>query len=294
MRAAKIAGGEVVRTAILSGRRYEKFDSSEAFKEFAKQAWASLFLAEPILRRRRVKLAIENHKDWRIDEMTAMLRGLSSEFVGICFDTDNNIALLEDPLALAEALAPHACSIHLKDMGVEEQEDGFLIAEVPLGERGLELPRIVDVLRQAQPSLNFSLEMITRDPLKVPCLTEKFWATMLAVPGADLARTLAWVRKNKPVRPLPRVANAISRGACAVGRTERDKITFLRPTAPRFAAAGAPLLFRTAQPARGTSRTPVRRHLAQSTNSLLRPPEMALYSDSRGETSRFAFWSKLR
>ncbi len=206
VRAAKIAGATVVRTAMLSGRRYETFDSAEAFRDFAKQAWTSLTLAEPILRKRQVKLAVENHKDLRIDEMIELMRRISSEFVGICVDTGNNIALLEDPVTLAEAFAPHAFSVHLKDMAVEEREDGFLLAEMPLGEGALDLPRIVTVLREARPALDFSLEMITRDPLEITCLTEPFWATMPAVPGADLARTLAWVRKNKPAQPLPRIA----------------------------------------------------------------------------------------
>ncbi len=47
--------------------------------------------------------------------------------------------------------------------------------------------------------------MITRDPLPVPCLTDKYWATAANVPGLDLARTLAMVRKHKPSQPLPTI-----------------------------------------------------------------------------------------
>src|SRR6266540_6262564 len=35
IRAAREAGAEVVRTALLGGRRYESFDSAEAFRQFA-------------------------------------------------------------------------------------------------------------------------------------------------------------------------------------------------------------------------------------------------------------------
>jgi hypothetical protein len=48
--------------------------------------------------------------------------------------------------------------------------------------------------------------MITRDPLKVPCLTPKYWATFESLPGRHLARTLTMVRKNKPPQPLPRIS----------------------------------------------------------------------------------------
>lgn len=207
VRIAKNAGATVIRSVMLGGRRYETFDSRKAFEDFADQAWTSLTLAEPILRNNSMYLALENHKDWRISDMLALLKRMSSGFVGICVDTGNNIALLDDPMALVQAFAPFARSVHLKDMGVEEYDEGFLLSEVPLGEGYLDIPRIVNTLRAARPDLRFSLEMITRDPLKIPCLTEGYWATFPELPGSDLARTLVAVQKNKPAQPLPRVSH---------------------------------------------------------------------------------------
>jgi len=128
--------------------------------------------------------------------MLDMLRRISSEYVGVCVDTGNSFSLLEDSMAVVEAYAPYAFSAHLKDMAVAEYEDGFLLADVPLGQGLLDLSRIVRVLRKARPEIRFSLEMATRDPLKVPCLTEKYWATFANVPGSDLARALRYVRSN--------------------------------------------------------------------------------------------------
>jgi sugar phosphate isomerase/epimerase len=202
--AAREAGAGVVRTAMLGGRRYETFDSAEAFRQFAEKSWQSLTLAEPVLKKHRVRLAIENHKDRRLPEMLDMLKHLSSEYVGVCVDVGNNIALLEEPMAVVEALAPFAFSTHLKDMAVQEYEEGFLLSEVPLGEGFLDLKKMIVVLQKANPTIQFNLEMITRDPLKIPCLTKKYWATMEAVPAAELAGALAMVRKNAAKKPLPR------------------------------------------------------------------------------------------
>src|SRR5213076_65447 len=194
---------EVVRTAMLGGRRYETFDSAEAFRQFAKQSWKSLTLAEPVARRHGIKLAVENHKDWRVPELVDILKRISSEYVGLCVDTGNNIALLEDPMEVVEALAPFAFSTHLKDMAVQEYEEGFLLSEVPLGEGFLDLKEMVAILQKANPTIQFNLEMITRDPLKIPCLTPKYWATMENVPAAQLAAALAMVRRNAAKKPLP-------------------------------------------------------------------------------------------
>jgi sugar phosphate isomerase/epimerase len=205
LRTAKEAGADVVRAAV-DGRRYETFDSADAFRQFADRSRQTLALAEPILRKHRVRLGIENHKDWRVPELLELVKRLSSEHVGVCVDTGNSIALLEDPHAVVEAYAPWAVTTHLKDMAVAEYADGFLLAEVPLGAGFLDLPRIVGTLRRAQPKVRFNLEMITRDPLKVPCLTPKYWATFDAISGRELARALTLVRVNAPKQPLPGIA----------------------------------------------------------------------------------------
>jgi len=204
LRTAKQSGAKVIRTAI-GGRRYEQFSNAGQFEAFAARTWKSLQLAEPIAARQRMRLAIENHKDWRIDQMLDRLKRLGSEYVGVCVDTNNSFALLEDPMAVVEAYAPVGFSAHLKDMAVAEYEEGFLLADVPLGRGVLDLSKMVEILRNANPEIKFSLEMATRDALKVPCLTDKYWATFADVPGSDLARVLRYVRANPSTISLPKV-----------------------------------------------------------------------------------------
>lgn len=200
---SKQAGATVLRTVCMSGRRYEMFGSAEQFQKFAEQSWNSLTLAEPVAAKHRVKLAVENHKDWRIDEMLGWLKRLSSEFVGVCLDTGNSVALLEEPHAVVEAFAPWTFTTHIKDMAVVESDDGFLLSEVPLGDGFLDLKRIVATLRKAKPDVRLNLEMITRDPLRVPCLSPKYWATLSDVPARELADAMTRIRRDKYPVALP-------------------------------------------------------------------------------------------
>lgn len=206
VRTARESGALIVRTVLLSGRRYETFASAEEFRRFSEQSRQSLELAAPVLARHKVRLAVENHKDYRADELAELIRRLGSDYVGVCIDTGNNIALLEDPLATVETLAPLAVCVHLKDMAVQEHEEGFLLSEVPLGEGILDLKRIIEVLRKARPGVTFSLEMLTRDPLKIPCLTPKYWATFPNLPGHHLAQTLRLVRLKRRDGLLPQTS----------------------------------------------------------------------------------------
>jgi sugar phosphate isomerase/epimerase len=205
LRSARAAGARVVRIA-LGDRRYEQFSALEQFSAFARRSWASLCLAEPAAARCGIDLAIENHKDFRAPELLDMLRRLGSERVGICVDVGNSLALLEDPVEVVEAFAPWARSVHLKDAGLAPCAEGFLLGDVPLAAGILDLGRMVRALRSARPAIDFTLEMITRDPLTIPCLTERYWATLPDVAARDLARTLALAREHAPAAALPRVS----------------------------------------------------------------------------------------
>ena len=205
VRLAREAGATVARAVFTSGRRYEAMKSAEEFHAFQAQTEKSIALVEPVLRRHRLKLAIENHKDYTAAELTSVMRRFSSEWIGVLVDTGNNIALLDEPHAAVEALAPFALSVHLKDMAVQPSDDGFLLSEVPLGTGVLDLPRIINVLRKANPSIVFNLEMATRDPLRVPCLTDAYFATMPEQKGTRLDAMMAWVKANPAKQSPPRV-----------------------------------------------------------------------------------------
>jgi len=207
VRSAKAAGARAIR-GFCGGRRYEQFDKRQQFDEFAERSWNNIESVAPIVEKYRIPLAIENHKDWLIPHMLKMLQKIDSEYVGVCIDTNNSFALLEDPMDVVEAYAPWAHAVHLKDMAVCEYEDGFLLADVAFGEGVLDLPKIVEIIRKARPGIKFSAEMSTRNPLKVPCLDEKYWATFGDVPGVNLSRTMRYVRTHASSKDtLPNIDN---------------------------------------------------------------------------------------
>ena len=203
---AKAAGATVVRAAMLSGRRYESFTALAEWKKWVDESYEALRLIIPILEKQKITLAIENHKDWTLEELQRLLRTYSNEYLGVCVDFGNNISLLDDPMETVETLAPYARSTHVKDMGVKPYADGFLLSEVPLGAGFLDLPRMVSTLQKANPRIHFSLEMITRDPLKVPCLTKQYWQVFPDRNGRYLAETLKLVRERSGASPLPTVS----------------------------------------------------------------------------------------
>jgi 3-oxoisoapionate decarboxylase len=198
--------GAVTTHASFTARRYEEFDTFEAFKTSIEGHKKSVERAEPILRKHKMRLAIENHKGWRAAEHAAWVRQVGSEYVGVCYDFGNNLALCEDPADTYRLLAPLTFYVSFKDMAVAPYDEGFLLAEMALGEGILDIPAMVKGLQDRDPGMIFALEMITRAPLKIPILTKKYWATFddtySPLPGRDVARMLEIVRTSKPKQPL--------------------------------------------------------------------------------------------
>jgi sugar phosphate isomerase/epimerase len=232
-RIAREAGATVARSVLLPGRRYEVFKTLDEFRAFHAQAERTLALVDAVLRKHRLKLAIENHKDHTTEEMLPLMRRFSSEWLGVLVDTGNNIALLEEPHAVVDALAPFALSVHFKDMAVQPAPDGFLLSEVPLGTGLLDLPRVVATLQKANPAIVFNLEMGTRDPLRVPCLTDPYFATFPERKAARLDPMLDWVKAHPLQRPTPSVSGKPTAQILAEDETNnRDSLAWMKKQMP--------------------------------------------------------------
>jgi len=204
--AYKEAGAHSLHAA-MTGRRYEDFDSYQPWRAMFDRIQKQAELIEPILRKHRSAIGFENHKGYRAEEQAAWLKRLGSEWVGVCLDFGNNLSLCEHPMDTARILMPYTVNAHIKDMAMEPYEDGYLLSEVVLGEGVVDLKTIVDMCRKKDPKMPINLEMITRDPLKIPIYTEKYWATFTgdsAIPARDVAKVVELIQKNRPKSPLPR------------------------------------------------------------------------------------------
>jgi 3-oxoisoapionate decarboxylase len=213
---ARDTGATLVRCGMLSGRRYETFPTLDAWNAWVKQSEDALKLAVPLAEKYKVALAIENHKDWTTEQYVGIFKTYQSEYLGANYDFGNNLSFMEDPMAMAEVVAPYVKSAHIKDIGVQRYPDGFLMSEVPLGTGMLDVAKIMSTLQSGNSDLKFSLEMMTRDPLKVPCLTDHYWAVFPKGRPEELARTLRLVEARQSAKPLPVVDK--------LPREEREKL----------------------------------------------------------------------
>lgn len=92
-------------------------------------------------------------------EYLQMMQDVGSPFVGLCLDTANAFLVFQNPVEFARQVAPWVKSTHLKDSLVYLQPEGLdWLGGCPLGRGLVDLPIIVDLLYQANPELNLSIE----------------------------------------------------------------------------------------------------------------------------------------
>ncbi len=131
-----------------------------------------------------VVLALENHADYRGPEVAAVVAAVGSPGLGVRFDTANPYAVIEEPLAAAEALAPLTVATHIKDLRVRPKQQGLLaLVGCALGEGDVDLGAIVPMLAARAP-----------DPARLTLTVE-----VEPPPGTDVwaaaRRSVAWMRE---------------------------------------------------------------------------------------------------
>jgi sugar phosphate isomerase/epimerase len=158
-----------------SGRRYEAFTSPQQFADWLKLSNAVVEKCLPIAERYKVAIALENHKDRTVDDHAAFLKKVSSEYLGALIDPGNNMSFMEEATETVTKLAPYVKACSLKDMGVAPYDQGFLLSEV-LFDTGInDQAKLFAIMRKHNPKVNPVTELITRDPLQVPVLTEDYY-----------------------------------------------------------------------------------------------------------------------
>jgi sugar phosphate isomerase/epimerase len=205
--AAKALGATCVRSVSRSlpggtGRRYETFTSYAQFQEWEKMANAIILKVLPIAEKHKIAIAMENHKDRRVDDAVAFMKSTSSEYLGTLIDPGNNMSLMEEPVETVTKLAPWVKATSLKDMGVAPYEQGFLLSEVVFGTGCTDQKALFEIMRKHNPKIQATEELITRDPLKVPVLTDDYYRSFPADMRARRDKWMDMVKAKQTKLPI--------------------------------------------------------------------------------------------
>jgi sugar phosphate isomerase/epimerase len=151
---------------------------------------AALKRLAPVAEANGVKLAVENHADYRGHELASVLERVGSPAVGAKLDTGNALAALEDATDAAQALAPFTFATHVKDVRVESEPGNrglelrglCVMLEVGLGEGHVDFPTVLALLAKHGPlgnDLTLTIEEGARTIAASVAYARQHWAEHL-------------------------------------------------------------------------------------------------------------------
>jgi 3-oxoisoapionate decarboxylase len=178
--------------------------------DYVKDAIAHIKNLLPEFERRGLYLCLENHGGLRMKYIRRVLETFPSEHLGLNLDTGNAVLTMEDPLEVAEELAPRTYTCHLKDWNLLRSSDGLIARGCSLGDGVVNLKRVVEILRDRAPMkqpLHLNIES-GQEYIPLKLFTAEYWRHYRDVTGSDLGNILRLAeRRNMPARNEDRIAS---------------------------------------------------------------------------------------
>ncbi|MTK14290.1 MAG: sugar phosphate isomerase/epimerase [Clostridiaceae bacterium] len=113
----------------------------------------------PLLKKYRIKLAVENHEEETTDDVIKIIKEVNSIWVGAHCDIGNSMMAWEDPVEAVRKLAPYAYTTHFKDHIIIKDEDDYKVCGVPAGEGNIDLEECFKILVEESPLTRINIEM---------------------------------------------------------------------------------------------------------------------------------------
>jgi sugar phosphate isomerase/epimerase len=189
-------GAKIVRlglTSVLCGDRHAL---GAKWVELVDDVRHKLGEHAPRAARAGVTLAIENHQDFRSEELVAFCREFGPG-VGICFDTGNTFPVAEAPLAFTRRVAPYVRHVHLKDYRVQWTQEGYRLVRCAIGDGAVPLREMFALLAEHHEAMTGVLEPGALEARHVRLLRPEWWTFYPPLQAAELAACLAATQRQR-------------------------------------------------------------------------------------------------
>lgn len=116
----------------------------------------------PVLKKYRIKLALENHEYETSDELVSVMKQINSPWIGLHYDFGNAMMVWEEPVEAARKMAPYTLTTHFKDHIVipcPEDKYQYVVCGVPAGTGNIDLKECLDIMMEDSALTRINVEM---------------------------------------------------------------------------------------------------------------------------------------
>lgn len=172
---ADAIGADIIRTyiPITLGKPVERKTGGEGKYDLGKirldfdpvvfeDAAESLKKIIPVLKKYRVRLALENHEYETSEELVQVIRQIDSPWIGLHYDFGNSMMAWEEPVQAAENMAPYTLTTHFKDHIVipcPEDQYHYVVCGIPAGQGNIDLKTCLRILLDKSEITRLNVEM---------------------------------------------------------------------------------------------------------------------------------------
>jgi sugar phosphate isomerase/epimerase len=202
IRSAVAVGAAIVRlglTPVLCGDRAAH---GPRWTEMVAHARATLREFAPRAADLGLTFAIEDHQDFGSRELLDFCEE-AGDNVGVCLDTGNPLAVGEEPLAFAQAVAPKVRHVHLKDYRAQFTGEGYRLVRCAIGDGAVPFREIAEILGRHHARLTASIEPGALEARLIRLFRPEWWDGYPERTARELGPVLAAAR----VRRLPEDAD---------------------------------------------------------------------------------------
>jgi sugar phosphate isomerase/epimerase len=139
----------------------DRFRTDVTWEEQLRATEAFLHRLAPTLREAGCRVNVETHEEITTHELVRMIEAVGDDVVGITLDLANIVVRGENPMDAARRAAPYVHLTHLRDVLLTFRPYGLERDIRACGDGIVDWADVLRSLRQHQPSLNLSVEMVS-------------------------------------------------------------------------------------------------------------------------------------
>ncbi|MEI8373974.1 MAG: sugar phosphate isomerase/epimerase [Planctomycetota bacterium] len=197
---AKKLGSPILRCVV---GNFLTRDEGHDMVRLADQAVAILREACCVAEDLGIRIAVETHADFTVREHASILARVNSPAYGFTVDCANLAFDLDNPLRLAEIVAPRAWTTHYKNYRIIRTRDGLALENCALDEGEIDIVAIAELLAKHNPDINLNIEIHEQyAPFRMDVLRPAFWAKHPSPPGDGLAWYMEKAWNKTPLESL--------------------------------------------------------------------------------------------
>jgi len=167
----KVIGTVLNHFSIRFDKKWNRNDAVASIQTAVKKLKAVSSVAEEY----GIGLAFENHIDYTCDELDEILSAVPSPFIGLRFDTANQVLLGEDPVMMCRRFRTRVLDTHLKDCYLVPDSQGAQLVWCAPGDGIVDVKGMMEMLEEEKRAIPTTLETFAESAFTIPFKTEAFW-----------------------------------------------------------------------------------------------------------------------